>query len=400
MNAAASQDLPSTCTSSTTGVDYDGDSESVVPRNSSRINEDSSNSIDAVDPQTPVKQKKRSPAATVERSLGAEDDESDEMEDWKSSQKACNLKVVSDDITLCSNESLQVSSPTSSFTSSPTTATSSPTTISLAKRKSMNAVVQVSTLQASFAEKTASEMQEIIGWYSQYEEEERFTKIDQRQSLPNNAMIVDEYDDESDESDYEEDAASAEQASNNSSAATDGILSPTPSSRSSSSKRHRSPGSSKSHRAEQVREHLEEADHLIRFTQYMADVITELEHSSSSSSSSTTTSNGNDDDDDEAALELQKESLDAIVEIDAPPHHQAGRQDPNTKEGAAIQLVAEETAAQRPLRAEADDNNNSNVAPAVTPFRMVVLPIFAAIVLACLWSSSAPADFGGGQHPL
>ncbi|KAL3908187.1 MAG: hypothetical protein SGILL_008577, partial [Bacillariaceae sp.] len=49
--------------------------------------------------------------------------------------------------------------------------------------------------------------------------------------------------------------------------------------------KRKSPTSSSSHKSHhlQVREHLEQSDHLIRITQYMAEVISELEHSSSSS---------------------------------------------------------------------------------------------------------------------
>ncbi len=55
--------------------------------------------------------------------------------------------------------------------------------------------IQMSTLQASFAEKTAEEMQQIVDWYSSIRAADRFTKVIQSQSLPDNplACIDDDY---------------------------------------------------------------------------------------------------------------------------------------------------------------------------------------------------------------
>jgi len=45
----------------------------------------------------------------------------------------------------------------------------SPSSPSPTKRVSFNAAVNVSKMQASFAERTATEMEEIVNWYNRYE---------------------------------------------------------------------------------------------------------------------------------------------------------------------------------------------------------------------------------------
>ena len=58
--------------------------------------------------------------------------------------------------------------------------------------------LKMAAMQASFAEKTALEMKQIVDWYSEYKEEDRFVKVKQRISLPDNAMAcLDEGDDDS-----------------------------------------------------------------------------------------------------------------------------------------------------------------------------------------------------------
>jgi hypothetical protein len=58
--------------------------------------------------------------------------------------------------------------------------------------------LKMAAMQASFAEKTAHEMKQIVDWYSENNEEDRFVKVKQSLSLPDNAMAcLDEGDDES-----------------------------------------------------------------------------------------------------------------------------------------------------------------------------------------------------------
>ena len=65
------------------------------------------------------------------------------------------------------------------------------------KQSAFSAVVKVSKMQATFAERTATEMEEIVSWYKKYEGVERLKKENQQiQSMPHNAMIVVDNDDE------------------------------------------------------------------------------------------------------------------------------------------------------------------------------------------------------------
>jgi hypothetical protein len=140
------------------------------------------------------------------------------------------------------------------------------------RTRSFSAAVKVSSLQASFAEKTSLEMQEIVGWYDTTASEERFTIVVQRKSLPNNAMVYDVEDDE-DEGDGIEGAGG--EAKSNSLDDDEGNFR-TP--------RERNSSHHKIHRATEIRDHLEASDQLIRNTQYMAEVIAKLNISSSTGS--------------------------------------------------------------------------------------------------------------------
>jgi hypothetical protein len=144
------------------------------------------------------------------------------------------------------------------------------------RTRSFSAAVQVSSLQASFAERTSLEMQEIVGWYEITATEERFTKVDQRQCLPNNAMVCDLEDDDDEVDSTELNGGGTSSGPLND---RDAILIPLP-----ATPRRRHTSHHKPYRASEVRKHLEASDHLIRNTQYMAEVVAELNHSSSTSS--------------------------------------------------------------------------------------------------------------------
>jgi hypothetical protein len=345
---------------------YDGDSESVAPRKNS-----SSDNLDIVEQRTPVKKKKRS-AADIGRKDDLEDKEDTDVVAGESGSSLYGSNPIDDGSngTPC-EKNTQALSPMSSQT---TTTASSPSETSSSSartqsssspsRKSFSAAVHVSTLQASFAEKTAAEMQEIIGWYSHYNEEDRFTKVDQRQSLPNNAMIVDE------ESDDDESEGDENIATNN---VTDGL---TPS----TNKKGKSPdGSSnnKTHRAEQVREHLEASDHLIRITQYMAEVITELEHSSSSS--------GNDEGDSFESNELEMKDAGEADQKDSGVDDET------------LQRIVQETALLREeyeKRKAQKRNIPTNMEEDSVVFTTWILPILIAIIVAWLWRSRQAVEVG------
>lgn len=48
--------------------------------------------------------------------------------------------------------------------------------------------VKMAAMQASFAERTAQEMKQIVDWYSEHEDDDRFVTVKQRQSLPGNVI--------------------------------------------------------------------------------------------------------------------------------------------------------------------------------------------------------------------
>jgi len=59
------------------------------------------------------------------------------------------------------------------------------------------AAISTSEMQASFAERTATEMEQIVNWYKIYEGDERLkTENQQRRSMPDNAFVVDDHDDD------------------------------------------------------------------------------------------------------------------------------------------------------------------------------------------------------------
>lgn len=176
--------------------------------------------------------------------------------------------------------------PLMSSNSSDSSAAGTATSSTARSRKSLSAAVQVATMQASFAEKTSSEMQEIVGWYEATASEERFIKVDQRDSLPNNAMVYDLDDEEDEEEESEDNKHSGDNIlddGNRTLGRSSGVDSSFSSPLQSTPKRRPS-SQKKTPRSSQIREHLEASDDLIRNTQYMADVIAELEHSSSASS--------------------------------------------------------------------------------------------------------------------
>ena len=199
-------------------LDYDGDSE--LPNQTGRI------------------AKKKFNETTTRKSSDVED-----------TAKADKESVTSTSLSPSSDRCVSTSSSSSSSSS----------------RANCSAVIKVSSLQASFAEKTASEMQEIIGWYNQYNESDRFTKILQSKTLPDNAMVCDDDDDDDDDdqsSDLLQQGDSAE------------ALEP------STPKSARKGSSSQTM---QVLEQSEAVKSILMNTQYMADIILELEQSSSSS---------------------------------------------------------------------------------------------------------------------
>ena len=55
--------------------------------------------------------------------------------------------------------------------------------------------IQMSTLQASFAEKNAEEMKQIVDWYASNNKEDLFTKVTQSQSFPDNPLACADDDD-------------------------------------------------------------------------------------------------------------------------------------------------------------------------------------------------------------
>jgi hypothetical protein len=259
-----------------------------------------------------------------------------------------------------------------SASSSAGTASSSPP-----RKKSFSAAVQVSTMQASFAEKTSFEMQEIVGWYEKTASEERFIKVDQRKSLPNNAMVYDLDEDEDEEEDGDCNNAFNENEGNPNPSSGDGIISSsllmTP--------RRRDSCHRKSHRAAEIREHLEAADHLIRNTQYMADVIAELEYSSSASSNEN--------------MVIQPMTTPMFQERNSSDEYPKPLKDVNEEDSDSSDVIlrqlSEETSLltetytsqrklqRRPSKLQRTDNNFSILG-------CLVVPIVVAIIIGIYWS--------------
>jgi hypothetical protein len=81
--------------------------------------------------------------------------------------------------------------PTTAFQSTSTPLSLGKNGTALTSRASFLAAVKVLKLQASFAEKTAADMEQIVHWYNKYPDHERFIKIKQSDSLPDNAIFYD-----------------------------------------------------------------------------------------------------------------------------------------------------------------------------------------------------------------
>lgn len=188
-------------------------------------------------------------------------------------------------------------------------------------RASISAAITVSKLQATFAEKTAADMEQIVNWYNRYGDDERFVKVSQSDSLPDNSIVYDSLhshypagnnlndpNETSDDRNIITESSPSQSFSSDSSWVTP-TSSPTtsttisdiaggdPSSSSNTPVRSNRIASSSSSLSpsvcsEEVRRQLERVDHLIRVTQYMAEVVVDLEHSSSSSSDKENTVDG------------------------------------------------------------------------------------------------------------
>jgi hypothetical protein len=173
-------------------------------------------------------------------------------------------------------------------------------------RALFSAAIKVSKLQASFAEKTAEDMEQIVNWYNKYRDGERFVKVNQSESLPDNAIVYDSLhshdpagnlnDPSVSSADDFITASSPSQSSSSDASWVTPTSSPTASTKSNvagdpstantpvrSNRIALSSSLSPSVCSEEVRQQLETADHLIRITQYMAEVVVELEQTSSSS---------------------------------------------------------------------------------------------------------------------
>jgi hypothetical protein len=218
-------------------ADYDGDSERVVPYTSTNL------------PERIAKKKYVKKSTTV--------DIISDHEDSRTSSEGTSVSING----IVGSE--DVSSPSLDGTFS---------------RASFSAVIKVSSLQASFAERTATEMQEIVGWYNQYEEADRFTKVSQSKSLPNNAMVCDDFD-----VDNKNDGLSLGCCIQDKSVRKEGTYSEDMLQNCLYGSTRMLARRDDSSQTMQVLEQSEAVNHIIRNTQYMADIIVELEHSSSSS---------------------------------------------------------------------------------------------------------------------
>ncbi|KAG7348181.1 hypothetical protein IV203_016886 [Nitzschia inconspicua] len=268
--------------------------------------------------------------------------------------------------------------PVSPFTSSSSSESSAAGTfLSSPSKMSFSAAVQVSTLQASFAEKTSSEMQEIIGWYEMTASEERFTKIDQRESLPNNAMVYDLDDDEDDEDvDCDDDVADGvgtevDEVDSRPSSGTDAVTSLLP-----RIPKRKDSSLTKITRSSQIRQHMEACDHLIRNTQYMAEVIAELENNSSCTSNN------------EHIVVLPATPTDPVEDYSERKSGSVGRDDHN--DHVTLQKMHQETVVLtksylsrqkvQKMQSKVQDNNRD-----VSSLTFVVIPIVLAILMGVVW---------------
>ena len=194
------------------------------------------------------------------------------------------------------------------------TGTRSPRKTSSSSSSSSTAVaIKMSTLQASFAEKTAEEMKQIVHWYSTNKEEDRFTKVQQSRLYPDNPLAcLDDDDDDDDNNEKFQDEltlpCSNQNSSHKSSGSATGASTPLPKSASASCHDNggglpdlaSSPTSTNSPQSvplssttiiprkrrssREAEEQYKEVNHLLEATQYMADIVMEYEHSSSASS--------------------------------------------------------------------------------------------------------------------
>ncbi|KAG7337107.1 hypothetical protein IV203_031607 [Nitzschia inconspicua] len=269
--------------------------------------------------------------------------------------------------------------PVSPFTSSSSSESSSAGTfLSSPSKMSFSAAVQVSTLQASFAEKTSCEMQEIIGWYEMTASEERFTKIDQRESLPNNAMVYDLDDDEDDDEDVgcDDDVADGvstqvDEVDSPPSSGSDAVTSLLP-----RIPKRKDSSLSKNTRSSQIRQHMEACDHLIRNTQYMAEVIAELENNSSCTSSN------------EHVVKLPATTSDPVEDSSEGISRSAGRDDHNSD--VILQKMYQETveltktylSRQKVQRMQSKVQDKPRDLSFLT---YLVIPIVLAILMGVVW---------------
>jgi hypothetical protein len=113
------------------------------------------------------------------------------------------------------NSSSFVSSSPKPYVASPLDSTTATINTNSSPRKKESMAIQMASLQASFAEKTAEEMKQIVNWYNSTssstntttntnntngnEQEDRFIKVPQSRSLPDNPLACLDDDDEDDE---------------------------------------------------------------------------------------------------------------------------------------------------------------------------------------------------------
>jgi hypothetical protein len=169
---------------------------------------------------------------------------------------AAEMKQIVDRFENCKEEDLFTKvSQNECITDNPYTDTeSASTTMSGQAATSFSPATKASNLQVSFAEKTAAEMQEIIHWYENCKQEDRFTKVSQSQCMPENPLVC----------------------------LDDDVVDHRPSPQNIASKFFDLDGChSRTTPQESGEFHEQNLDYSDSNTQYMADVITEFERSSS-----------------------------------------------------------------------------------------------------------------------
>ena len=193
-----------------------------------------------------------------------------------------------------------------SHSSSPSSSSSSSSSPSSSTAAAARAAVRFSTMQASFAEKTAAEMEEIVRWFSDHPQQERFVVVNQSDSLPNNAMVYEEGTAEigttttaaaantSDEEDSNDDISDDRKGYDDETTESDGrgksndgssyantnvgmmMMMKTPNSVKAKFQKKMADMQVITPFSPDVMEQIQTSDELIRATQYMADVIGEL----------------------------------------------------------------------------------------------------------------------------